>query len=153
MHLFPAVVGNTIGGLIAGYLIRRTGRYKQLTILAAAFLILTYEALVLRWHGRVSVWESLEIVPGGLGTGVVGSAAFMALTSAVEQRDIAIAAGGMYLSSAVGMLAGLAMSSSVQLDSLRGLLVERVVEPGREEVSFSFYLRLLFSLISVYGYL
>lgn len=134
-HLLPAVLGNTVGGLIAGHLIRRTARYKTLTILATICSCITYILLILRWHGEISMWESLEIMPGGFGSGLVGSSTFIALTASVAQKDMATSAGGLYLASAFGMLAGIAVSSSVQLSSLRSLLLERVRGPGSDEVS------------------
>jgi MFS family permease len=121
-HLFPAVLGNTVGGLLAGFLIQHTGRYKSLTILATVSSSLAYGLLILRWHGNTSWLESLEIVPGGFGTGVAGSATFIAVTSGVEKGEIAMATGGMYLASAIGMVVGIAVSSAVQLGSLRDLL-------------------------------
>lgn len=125
-HLFPAVLGNTVGGLLSGFVIQRTGRYKALTILATLSSSLTYLLLITRWRGRISLLESLEIVPGGFGTGMASASAFIALTSSVRKEDMAVATGGMYLSTAVGMLVGLAVSSSVQVGTLRVLLVELV---------------------------
>lgn len=125
-HLFPAVVGNTFGALLAGFLITRTGRYKPLTIFATLFSSLTYLLLILRWKGKISFWESLEIVPGGFGTGMAQASTFIALTSSLQHKDMAIATGGLYLSSAVGMLVGLAVSSAVQLSTLRSILEDRL---------------------------
>jgi MFS family permease len=133
-YLFPSVMGNAIGGIVAGYLIRRTGRYKVLSVLAAIPSCITYLVLVLRWHGHIATWEVLETVPGGLGTGMVFSTIFIALTSSVAQQDIAISSGGIYLAASFGMLSGIAVASSVQLSSLRSLLVERVSGPGSAEV-------------------
>jgi len=58
-HLFPAVFGNTLGALLSGYLIQRTGRYKFLTIVATVSSSLTYFLLVVCWKGRISLLESL----------------------------------------------------------------------------------------------
>lgn len=137
-HLFPAVLGNTVGGLLAGFTIQKTGRYKALTIFAAISSSLTHSLLILRWHGRTSWLESLEVIPGGFGTGVAAAATFIALTSSVEKEEIAMATGGMYLASAVGMVVGIAISSSVQLNSLKGLLVASIHGPGASEVRASY---------------
>lgn len=137
-HLFPAVLGNTIGGLLSGYIIQRTGRYKALAILASMSASLSYGLLILRWHGKTGWWESLDIVPGGFGTGMTISAAFIALTAAVSKTDIAIATGGLYLCSAVGQVVGVAVSSAIQLSSLKTLLVERLHGYDAAAVSISF---------------
>lgn len=134
-HLFPAVLGNTVGGLLAGFCIQRTGRYKLITILATISSSVSYLLLILRWKGNTSLLESLEIIPGGFGTGLVASASFIALTSGLEHKNIAMATGGMYLASSVGMVTGIAASSAVQQGSLRVLLEERLSGPGTQKVS------------------
>ena len=133
-HLFPAVVGNALGGLLSGWVIQRTGKYKALTILAALSSTFTYSTLILRWKGRISVWESLEIVPGGFGSGVASVTTFIAVTNAIEHGEIAVATGGLYLLGATGMLGGIALSSSVQLSTLRVLLAERLTGKGSRKV-------------------
>jgi len=80
-HLFPAVIGNTVGGLLAGFLIQRTGKYKFLSILSSISSMTSYLLLILRWKGNTGWLESLDIVPGGFGTGIAFSAAFIAMTS------------------------------------------------------------------------
>ena len=86
-HLVPAVVGNAVGGLLSGVVIKRcvalgvhwhimsqktgtnvetsrTGRYKLLVTLAVTCSSLSYLLLMLRWHGNTNWWESLYIIPG-----------------------------------------------------------------------------------------
>lgn len=65
---------------------------------------------------------------------MAAASTFIALTSSVEHGEIAIVTGGMYLSSAIGMLFGLAASSSVQIGTLRSLLHGSLVGPGSEEI-------------------
>lgn len=42
----------------------RTGRYKILAVGATLVAATCYATLIVRWRGKISVWESLEIVPG-----------------------------------------------------------------------------------------
>lgn len=67
--MFPAVLGNTLGGLFGGLLIARTGYYKTVTIVGAALGALCYLVLILRWTGNTGWLETMEIVPGGFGLG------------------------------------------------------------------------------------
>ena len=57
---------------------------------------------------------------------MAGSATFIAVTSGVEKKEIAMATSGMYLANAVGMVVGIAVSSAVQLESLGDLLRARL---------------------------
>ena len=63
-------------------------------------------------------------MPGGFGTGMAGSATFIALTVSMPKDEIAMATGPMYLASAVGMVVGIAAISATQLSSLKILLVQ-----------------------------
>jgi MFS family permease len=123
-HLFPAVLGNTLGGLLAGFIIQKTGHYRALTILASLISSSSYLLLILRWHGHTNWLESLYIVPGGFGTGIVFSSSMISSVAGVKKEDIAVATGGLYLSGSIGMMVGVAASSSVQLGTLRQLLLK-----------------------------
>jgi len=134
LHLIPAVLGNTIGALTAGYMIARTGRYKLLTIFATISGIATYLVLILRWHGRISLLESLEIFPGGFGTGIAGASAFIIMTSDLSSENMAMGTSGMYLSSGIGQIAGISMSFAVQQGSLKSILEKRITGRGSRKI-------------------
>ncbi|KAF9696856.1 hypothetical protein EKO04_005201 [Ascochyta lentis] len=125
-HLFPAVFGNAIGGLISGVVIKRTGRYKALTLGATGIASLAYLLLILRWHGNTNWLESLYIFPGGFGTGIASSTLFVSIQAALDPSFAAIAASTLYLSSSVGMLGGMAGVSAVLQQSLRANLEDRL---------------------------
>ena len=50
----------------------RTGRYKFLAVLAAISSAVCYVLLILRWHGKTNVWESLYIAPGSVFSSCIG---------------------------------------------------------------------------------
>jgi MFS family permease len=128
-HLVPAVVGNAIGGLLSGVLIKRTGRYKFLLFFAALSACFCYGLIILTWHGDTSPLASLGIFPGGFGTSMAGSTTFIALMAYIPHKDAAVATGGLYLSQNIGMILGLSVSSSIQRGELRSLLDQRGVKP------------------------
>jgi hypothetical protein len=121
-HLFPAVVGNTFGALIAAFIIQKTGRYRNLLIAASLISSSSYLLLILRWKGHTSWLESMDIVPGGFGTGMVYMATMISLMAGVKKEEIAVVTGGLYLCGGMGMVVGVAGVSSVQLGTLRPLL-------------------------------
>ncbi|RFU32551.1 hypothetical protein B7463_g3771, partial [Scytalidium lignicola] len=133
-YLFPAVLGNTVGTIIAGIVIQKTGRYKWLATLATTASSLSYLTLILRWKGKISVFEALEIIPSGFGTGMVQATAFIALTSSLEHKEIAMATSGMYLTTSIGMVTGIAVSSAVQQGGLRSLLLKALKGPESKKI-------------------
>ncbi|KAJ4217459.1 hypothetical protein NW759_008765 [Fusarium solani] len=148
-HLFPAVIGNTIGGIAAGIIINRTGRYKALLVFAAISSITGYTLMLLRWHGHTSWAESLYVFPGGLGNGIAFSAGFISLQSSIDPKDKAAAAAGLFMTTTLGTIIGMAGTSaiiqgylrySVQLDLTRlGMSqaeISEIIRKASESVSY-----------------
>ncbi|KAG6991089.1 hypothetical protein G7Y79_00057g090710 [Physcia stellaris] len=134
-HLFPAVFGNAVAGLLSGYIIKRTASYKYLTIAGTTIATLGYLLLILFWRGNTSFWESLYITPGGFGMGTVFAATFVGLAAGVEESQMAIASTGLYLSTNLGTLTGMSVASKIMQASLRkGLKRSLVGFDGREVI-------------------
>jgi MFS family permease len=131
-RLVPAFIGNTFGSLIAGFSIKKTGRYKKLIFAASTIACAAYITIILRWHGNISDWESLEIFPGGFGSGVAGTAAFIALTSSMSHETVAIATSGYFLFGSLGTVLGVSISSSIQRGALKMILQNRLPFSGGE---------------------
>ncbi|TVY18331.1 Vacuolar membrane amino acid uptake transporter fnx2 [Lachnellula arida] len=112
-YLVPAVVGNTVGGLITGAYINRSGRYKLPIVLSGGLAAIAYTLLIVRWRGHTKIWESLYVFPGGLGTGIAYSAVFIALAASVTEDEMAIAGTGLYTSGGIGSVIGISVSGAV----------------------------------------
>ncbi|KAH7363260.1 major facilitator superfamily transporter [Plectosphaerella cucumerina] len=134
-YLFPAVAGNAVGAIVSGIIIKRTGQYKKLLILATMISASSYLLLFLRWHGHTGVWESLYIFPGGLGTGIVQSAIFIAVQAAVNPSHKAPALGGIWLTVSVGAIIGLAAVSAVTIEVMKWRLDDLLGLMGFDEVA------------------
>lgn len=137
-HLVPAVVGNALAGLVAGVTIKRTGRYKSLIVSAGLIASVTYTLLFLRWNGGATTfWESLYILPGGIGTGIAQAGSFVSMTSKLAPRDIAMATGGFFLCTSMGISTGITgYNAAIELEFGRKLR-ERLTGKGAEKVSLT----------------
>ena len=133
-HLVPAVVGNTLGSLVAGIFIRRTGHYKSLLIAAGLVASISYILLFLRWEGNTGFWESLYILPGGLGTGIASASAFVAMTALLPPEEVAMATAGYMLLMGFSMTAGVTTSNSVLGMEFQRELRKNLQGPGSEKV-------------------
>ncbi|KAF7867338.1 hypothetical protein EAF04_005421 [Stromatinia cepivora] len=91
LHLFPAVFGNTTGGLLAGWLITRN---------------------------NLPLASSLAIFPGGFGLGITAACTFIALTVSVQKKEMGMATAEMYLMSSIGVVVGVALCAGVQNSAL-----------------------------------
>lgn len=117
-YLVPAVAGNAIGAIVAGIVIKRTGRYKPLLVFATLASSASYLLLLLRWHGDTNVWESLYIFPAGLGTGIVQTATFVAVQAAIDPAHKAAAMSGNFLVVTIGGMAGMVAVNSVTVETM-----------------------------------
>jgi predicted MFS family arabinose efflux permease len=133
-HLVPAVVGNTLGSLVAGIFIRRTGHYKILLIAAGLVASVSYILLFLRWEGNTGFWESLYILPGGIGTGIASASAFVAMTALLPPEEVAMATAGYMLLVGFSMTAGVTTSNSVLGMGFQRELRKNLQGPGSEKV-------------------
>lgn len=135
MHLIPAVVGNTLGGLLAGIFIRRTGQFKVLLVIAGLVAGISYLLLYLRWDGHSGFWESLFILPGGIGTGIASASSFIAMSAMIPAEEIAMATAGYMLIVGFSMTAGVTTSNSVLGMEFQRQLRLNLHGPGSEKVS------------------
>ena len=119
LHVILGPVGNTVGGLLAGWWIGRTGQYKVPSLAGAGFSDLSFVLLIYLWRGTGGISGPLVILPVGFATGIVHSASFIGLTAQVEPADIAIAGSGLYLFSDIGMMTGISAPNTVYQMSLR----------------------------------
>ncbi|KAL8366793.1 hypothetical protein RB595_008756 [Gaeumannomyces hyphopodioides] len=120
--LVPAFVGNACGAVLGGLVIKRTGRYKLLLIGATILSSSAYFILLLRWHGHTRPWEALEILPGGMGTGIVQTVTFVAITATIAPSHKAAAISGLFLVGTVASTLGLAAVNAVTLGVMRARL-------------------------------
>ena len=83
-----------------------------------------YILLIIFWKGNTNIWESLYIVPGGFGTGLLFSSVFVGLAASVDGTQVATATSVFFLSSNIGAIVGASMASTVLETSLRSQLTK-----------------------------
>lgn len=120
--MIPSIVGNAIGGLTAGLLIKRYGRTKWILISSALSAALSYTLLVLFWRGDTPAWQSMFVFPAGFATAFAHSVVFVVVAISVKDKELAVAASGLYLSGSVGAVAGLSAASAFFQAYLRSAL-------------------------------
>ncbi|KAJ5691680.1 Major facilitator superfamily domain general substrate transporter [Penicillium malachiteum] len=134
IHLVPAVVGNTLGGLLAGIFIKKTGCFKPLLVAAGLVAAISYALLYLKWDGQTGFWESFYIIPGGFGTGMASAAAFIAMTATLPSEEVAMATAGYMMLISFAMTAGVTMSNSVLGIEFERELRRNLRGPGSERI-------------------
>ncbi|KAK4099251.1 MFS general substrate transporter [Parathielavia hyrcaniae] len=113
MRLLVISLGTVIGGLVSGFAIKHTGRYRLVTIISILLSNISFLAVFFRWRGPTGWAETLYGFPIGLGFGVSLSSAFIGLTATLEPAKVAVGTSGFYLSLNLGALFGVSASSTL----------------------------------------
>ena len=142
-HLVPAVVGNAVAGLATGAAIKRSGRFKSLAVAGGLVGSVTYLLLFLYWNGGgdqsssgiMGFWKALFIVPGGMSMGIAQASVFVSMTSLLHPRYMAMATGGLFLFTSLGLSMGITVSNAALDKRFRKLLAREFTGDDSKEVS------------------
>lgn len=141
VHLVPAVLGNTIGSLLAGLYIRVKGEYKTPLIASGLVAAITHIILLFRWNGApTGFWESQYVIPSGIGTGAASGAAFVSMTDLLQPQEIAMAIGGFMLLLSIAMTTGVTITNATLGTVFKYQLQKTLKGPGAQEVSSPLFL-------------
>ncbi|KIW63362.1 hypothetical protein PV04_10212 [Phialophora macrospora] len=119
LRLVPAVVGNATAGLIAGYTISKTGRYKLFTVLGNCGGWIGYLLVLVRWRGAVHPAEILYLFLGGFASGTNQSTTFIHLAANLDASRMAVAGTTLYLVQNLFLLFGIQLSTALLHARLR----------------------------------
>lgn len=129
VYLIPAIIGNTLGGILTGIYIKRAGIYKLPTVLACISSALCFTLMICFWGRHINSIHACLISVAGLGTGIAHSAAFVGVTGAVEEDKTAIAGSGLYTMGSIGGVIGLAGTNT-----LFRLVLQRKLADGLSDI-------------------
>ncbi|PYH97108.1 putative transporter, partial [Aspergillus ellipticus CBS 707.79] len=129
-------LGVSAGGLLSGYIIKRTHHYKTLTLTALSLSILIYLTIYIQWQNGCSLPETISIFISGLTMGIVFSTQFIGMSASSPPTRLSACIGTFCLSQQLGFIvgpaAGLSLIQRVFGSRLRDGLLEW---PGKQEVS------------------
>lgn len=132
-YLIPTFVGNTVGGLLTGIWIKRTGRYNIASISAPILSGIGMLLLFLTWRGSTSIFQTSIILLGGLAGGIIANSAFVGVVAGVKKDDVAISTSGFYLALNIGTVAGISAGNASFQAGLRAKL-ESSLGSNQQEV-------------------
>ncbi|KAL8926379.1 MAG: hypothetical protein Q9208_002922 [Pyrenodesmia sp. 3 TL-2023] len=121
-RLIPGLVAYAVGGLFAGAVIARTGRYKALSLAGPILSCFGYVVLSYAWQGKSNLFDSFFTIPGDLGSGMTQSASFIAFSAATDKADMAVAVTGYSVCQQIGLTLGTSTTMAVLQGHLRNTL-------------------------------
>ncbi|KAG1791362.1 vacuolar amino acid permease [Suillus plorans] len=135
LHLLPHSVALSMGSMIAGWMMRRTGKLYHLTLASVGLTVIASICLAL-WDDNTSQYHLwLDVLPQGFGMASLITTTLIAMIASVYKEDMAVATGITYLFRTTGQVLGVSLSGAVLQSVLLRKLRQRITGPGSLEVS------------------
>ncbi|KAF5388036.1 hypothetical protein D9615_000232 [Tricholomella constricta] len=107
LHLLPHSIAISTGSVLAGWIMRKTGKLYGLT-LASSFLTIIASVLITLWNEDSSVFHLwLDLIPQGFGMASFITSTLIAMIAGVYKEDMAVATGITYLFRTTGQVLGI----------------------------------------------
>ncbi|OWT36191.1 integral membrane protein [Cryptococcus neoformans] len=128
-HLLPNSVAMTICAPIMGYIVKRTGQYKWLTVLNCVGPVVAMALLVNLKVGSSWANQWLSVLPMGAGFSGLLTLTLTAMLNSVEKHEIATSTGFVFVWRSLGQVFGVGLSSAVFQGTLSEQLNSRFDSP------------------------
>ena len=121
LRLLPAIISSVSGSLFGGYVIKRTGKFYWLTIVAynllsAGVLVILLSSGLIEKDDRLT---AIGLVMGSFGNGIGVTSSLIAIISNAGPEDQALATACSYLFRQLGTVIGISTSATVIQQRLR----------------------------------
>ncbi|GAT20398.1 MFS transporter [Aspergillus luchuensis] len=132
-----------MGSIISGFSIKRTKRYKKMSLGSAAISIVASTLLFFSWHFDRPVWETLLVIPMSTPIGIIISGEFIGMTGRAPAEDMASCVGAYYLSQQLGVILGGSIAPLLVrmgfMQDIAGKFGQRTPEIARQVLSDARY--------------
>ncbi|KAI0761482.1 vacuolar amino acid permease [Trametes elegans] len=133
-HLIPNGISVSCGSLFAGWIMHRTGKYRQLNLIFGIFPFVSATLLSFMREDSPPVQQWLSILPLGFGNAVVLQTMLIALLAHLPADAMAVGTGFGQLFRGVGQVGGVAISSALFQSILNTELHKRIHRPDAEQI-------------------
>ncbi|NLG22642.1 MAG: MFS transporter [Actinomycetales bacterium] len=132
--LMPMMLGLIVVGIVAGFMITRTGRYKELMLLGVAVVAIGLWMLTRLGVGS-SEWElTAAIAVMGTGLGLAMQQYTLVVQNAVPRSSLGVATAALQFFRNVGNTVGIAIFGSVMTAGLAGAIASHLPGDVLEEM-------------------
>ncbi|KAJ4370460.1 hypothetical protein N0V83_004978 [Neocucurbitaria cava] len=118
--LLPFIVTGCVAGVLAGVVIHRTGRFREIAWIGTFFLALGF-GLFISFDAYTTTAKAVGFVMiGGLGSGLLFEAPLIAVQSQVEQQDVASATATLSFVRNIGLSISTIIGGTIFQNSMAG---------------------------------
>ncbi|KAF2110373.1 MFS multidrug transporter [Lophiotrema nucula] len=133
LQFIPQAAGNAVGALLAGALIRRTGKYLLQNVVSQLCLVIAAISIYLLRQDTTSWCPFAYLALHGFGFGIMLVVAFIALLSAIPHSDQAVGTSALIALGSAGSTLGVSICSTIFQNVLRKELYNRLGDSDAAE--------------------
>ncbi|KAJ5575060.1 hypothetical protein N7450_008959 [Penicillium hetheringtonii] len=132
-------IGSVLGSVISGYSIKKTGKYKTLSVVGLLLMITAVVLFMVRWPQGPNAWEVSYLAIQGFGFMAFNAAFFVAVSVSVPRDSGASVITTYYLAQQLGILVGVNSTAAVVRSVFKNHLMENLaLEPMANKACYFF---------------
>ncbi|CAO3652975.1 unnamed protein product [Cunninghamella blakesleeana] len=135
LFYLPKVVFVSLGSVLSGIYMSRTGEYIKITIISA-FICLISMIMYTTWVPSTSLAYQLVAICGdGFSLGICITTTLIAMLSCVGPKEMATITSMSYLFRSVGSVIGISATSAIFQATVKAILTKQITGPNAELVN------------------
>lgn len=146
LYFMPKIIAVSIGSVIAGMYMSRTGEYRKITIILSLLAIASMVGYTTWTPTTSKIFTSVCLAADGISLGGIITTTLIAMQSCVDHTEMATITSMSYLFRSVGGVIGISLSSAIFQAIIKSILVQKITGPNADLVR---NLQSLLSLVSI----
>ncbi|HHV20573.1 MAG TPA: MFS transporter [Propionibacterium sp.] len=132
--LMPLMLGMIVMGMVAGFLVTKTGRYKEIILGGAVLMIAGYAWLTQLSYGSNPLELTGAMTVFGIGLGLAMQQYTLVVQNNARRQDLGVATSSIQFFRNVGSTVGIAIYGTVMTSSLPGAIAGHLPPGAADQV-------------------
>lgn len=133
--LMPLMLGMIVMGMVAGFLVTKTGRYKEVILAGAALMIAGYVWLTRLGYGSHPLELTGAMTVFGIGLGLAMQQYTLIVQNNARRQDLGVATSSIQFFRNVGSTVGIAIFGTVMASTLPGAIAQHLPPEAAGQVA------------------
>lgn len=134
LHLIPNSIALSIGSVLAGIIMRSSGRYYTYNLLNSMLITVSIVFFTLFTQSSSEWFTYISIVPHGFGTAGVLTCTLIALINSVPRSDVAVATSMSYMARNTGQILGVSGGGTLFQALLKSQLRKKITGKDADKI-------------------
>ncbi len=134
LHLIPNSIALSIGSVLAGIVMKRSGRYYRYNLINSMLITVSIVAFTTYTYTTPEWFSYISIIPHGFGTAGVLTCTLIALINSVPRADVAVATSMSYMARNTGQILGVSGGGTLFQALLKRQLRQRITGKDADKI-------------------